>query len=192
MLIDAYLPVYDVSERHSVLIKASPQCVYAVLRTADLADFPPVRLLLRLRALPAALRGGGSGWHKLRTQMAGSVQLRTLEKQGFAVLAEEPAAELLIGLVGVFWTLRGGLRSVDSATFRGPQLPGTARAAWNFSLEQSGDGGCRLSTETRVQCADPASLKRFRLYWFFVRPGSGLIRRFMLRAIRSEAESARR
>jgi hypothetical protein len=30
--------------------------------------------------------------------------------------------------------------------------------------------------------------RRFRAYWLFVRPGSGLIRRFMLRAVRARAE----
>jgi hypothetical protein len=43
-----------------------------------------------------------------------------------------------------------------------------------------------LSTETRVWCAPDARAK-FRLYWLLVRPGSGLVRRSMLRSIRREA-----
>ncbi len=124
----------------------------------------------------------------LRTRMAASITLRVLEEQGLVILAETPPQELLIGLVGTFWTLRGGSRPVDAHTFRAPQPQGTARAAWNFAVEEGTDGRCRLATETRVQCADAASRRRFRYYWWVIRPGSGLIRRFMLRAIRQKAE----
>lgn len=34
----------------------------------------------------------------------------------------------------------------------------------------------------------PVTRPRFRIYWLIVRPGSGLIRRSMLRAIRRRAE----
>jgi hypothetical protein len=50
--------------------------------------------------------------------------------------------------------------------------------------------GCgSLSTETRVHVADPESRKRFRRYWFVVRPFSGLIRIQLLRAARRRAEA---
>jgi hypothetical protein len=120
--------------------------------------------------------------------MAVSLPLRAFEDRGFVVLAEAPPQELLIGLVGSFWTLRGGLRPVDAHTFQGPQPPGTARAAWNFTVEARADGRCRLATETRVQCADAVSRRRFRYYGWVIRFGSGLIRRSMLRAIRQVAE----
>ncbi len=188
MLIDEYLPRYDAVERHATVVYASATRVYAALRTADLAACPLVRLLLALRTLPAVLRDGGSGVRHLRTRMASSITLRALEAQGFVVLAETPPQELLIGLVGTFWMLWGGMRSIDARTFQGPQPPGTARAAWDFAIEAGVGGGCRLATETRVQCADAASRRRFRLYWWVIRPGSGLIRHCILRAIRQEAE----
>ena len=39
MLIDAYLPVYDVSERHSVLIQASPQRSCGIILVAAVTSF---------------------------------------------------------------------------------------------------------------------------------------------------------
>lgn len=188
MLIDEYLPQYDTVERHATVVCASAARVYTALRTADLAACPLVRLLLALRTLPAVLRDGGSGVQHLRTRMASSITLHAFKAQGFVVLAETPPQELLIGLVGTFWTLRGGMRSIDAWTWRAPQPPGTARAAWNFSIQVSTDGRCRLATETRVQCTDAASRRHFRHYWWVIRPGSGLIRRCMLRAIGQEAE----
>ena len=188
MLIDAFLPAYHVTERHSTVVKVPAEQVYAALRRADLADCRVVRLLLALRVLPAALTGGVRGWAKLRKRMSESIRLREFEEEGFAVLAETPPKELLIGLVGTLWTLRSGMRAVDARSFKESQPAGTARAAWNFAIEPAATGGCRLSTETRVQCADPASRRRFRMYWLLIRPASGLIRRCMLRAIKREAE----
>jgi hypothetical protein len=100
---------------------------------------------------------------------------------------------MLIGLVGRFWTASGGVCVTDAARFRGPQQPGTARAAWNFSIARHpssvpGAPAVLLATETRVQASDAASRRRFHLYWLVIRPFSGLIRRDMLRAIKREAE----
>jgi hypothetical protein len=106
------------------------------------------------------------------------------------VLAENPPHELLIGLMGSFWKPEGGLLPIDVATFKGSQIPGTARVAWNFSVVERKNGMCELTTETRVKCSDAKSRRYFGLYWAFIRPGSGLIRRSMLRSIRKKAEGA--
>ena len=46
-----------------------------------------------------------------------------------------------------------------------------------------------LSTETRIQCLDDHSRKRFRLYWGLIGPFSAWIRREMLRAVKKQVES---
>jgi hypothetical protein len=189
-LIDAFLPTYDAVERHETTVRAPAETVYAALRTADLAGALPVRVLLALRALPGALAHGRGGLRRLRERAREPITLAEFERQGFAVLAEDPPVELLIGLVGAFWTLGGGIRATDADRFRGPQEPGTARAAWNFRIEARPGGRVVLRTETRVQPADPDSARRFRRYWRLVRPFSGLTRGYMLRAIRREAEGA--
>ncbi len=48
-----------------------------------------------------------------------------------------------------------------------------------------------LSTETRVHVADPPARRKFRRYWFVIRPFSGLIRILLLRAARRRAEAPR-
>jgi hypothetical protein len=116
--------------------------------------------------------------------------LRDFEAQGFRVLAESPPHELLIGRRGSFWKLDGGLLPIDAAAFKGSQSPGTARVAWNFRVVEQENGICELATDMRVKCADAKSRQYFGLYWAVIRPGSGLIRRCMLRPIGKIAESA--
>ena len=190
MLIDSYLSTFSASERHAIRVRAPMDAVYRAIRSADLARALPVRLLLGLRALPGVLlRSSG---RTVRPQLAlAPITLAEFERAGFAVLAEDPPNELLIGLVGSFWRLGGGIRRTDAEQFQGPQPHGTARAAWNFSLCRDGDG-VRLTTETRIQAADPDSARKLRIYWLFIRPWSGLVRRYMLRAIRAEAEGRAR
>ena len=193
VLIDDYLPRYDVRERHSLRVRASAVHTYAALRSTDLARGSIVRALLLLRAVPGAIGHGGGGFGALRQQRASAITLATFEERGFRVVAERPPTELLIGLEGQFWRLDGGICTPPSDEFLDhPPNPGTARAVWNFSLEELPSGGTELRTETRVLCADGATRRHFLPYWFLIRAGSGIIRHAMLRAIRSEAESRAR
>jgi hypothetical protein len=190
VLIDDYLPSYDVSERHSLLVRASPAATYAALRSADLASAPLVRVLLALRALPGAIAPGGGGVESLRRRGGASVTLATFEDHGFRILAEQPPEELLIGLEGQFWRPSGGLCTPPSELFlTAPPKPGMARAVWNFALRRTTNGDTELCTETRVLCADTATRARFLPYWWLIRPWSGLIRRAMLGAISRRAEA---
>lgn len=196
MLLDELMPRFDVAERHGTRVRASPAETFAALREADLSGGALTRTLLALRAVPAALlafaRSPRAAAAELRTRRAHrAVRLADFERAGFHVVAERPPEELVIGLVGRFWTPRGDLgpRLTAESFLAGPP-PGQALAGWNFTIEDRGDGGSELRTETRVWCA-PDALLRFRLYWLLVRPGSGLIRHAMLRAIRRRAEQRR-
>jgi hypothetical protein len=196
MLLDDLMPKYDVVERHGTTVRAAPSAVYAAIRTADLAAGPVTRVLLALRALPAALlallRSPAVAVAELRERRARrGVRLADFERAGFRVVAERAPHELVIALLGRFWTPRGALCvEVNADSFRAAPPPGQALAGWNFTVDERSDGRCELRTETRVRCAPDARLK-FRLYWLVVRPGSGLIRRSMLRAIRRQAEQRR-
>ena len=105
------------------------------------------------------------------------------------IVAERAPEEMVIGVLGKFWTPRGGASAdVTAADFAAGPPKGFALAGWNFTVVPRADGLVELRTETRVWCAPDARLK-FRAYWLVVRPGSALIRRAMLRAIRREAQS---
>jgi hypothetical protein len=188
-LLDELMPTYDVRERHRTRVRASATTTYDALHETDLAAAPLVRALFALRALPGALLHGRRGLAALRARGRTPATLRTLARSGFPVVAERAPEEVVIGVEGRFWTLGGGICTPAAAAFRdAPQAPGTARAVWSFSVRDVGAGVTELATETRVRCADAAARRRFLLYWVAVRPGSGLIRRSMLRAIRRTAE----
>ncbi len=137
-------------------------------------------------------RAALAGWNARRSDRRRGLRLGDFERAGFRVVAERRPDELVIGLLGKFWTPGGGVcAEVTRAHFSAGPPPGFALAGWNFTVLPGADGVVELRTETRVWCAPDARLK-FRAYWFFVRPGSGLIRRAMLRAIRREAERSGR
>ena len=171
MLIDDYLPDYHVASRHQIDVHATPEVVYALVRRLDLSGSWLIRLLFGLRGLPT---------HGLT--------LDAFLEWGFALLDEAPGRELLLGLIGRFWTLKGSLQRVEPSAFRSFDQPGYARAAWTFYLTPQPSGSTLLVTETRVQCTDEAGLRRFRRYWRLVGPFSGVIRKEILRVIKREAE----
>lgn len=177
MLLDRWLPRYDASERHSLVIDAPREAIWQTLRHGEFGDSPIIRLLMGLRMLFAA-RGQRSA--------AGAFTMDVLPRDGFGILEEDPGREILLGVHGQFWRPSGNVLPFDRDLFAQPVPPGLARAVWNFSLADATPSGVRLTTETRVHCCDAASRRRFRLYWFFVRPFSGLIRIVMLRAIRRQ------
>lgn len=176
MLIDDFLPAYDERERHSVEVHASLDTVYAAVRKLDLSEARLSRFLFRLRGISTS-RG---------------FSLDDLLKMRFILLGEKPNEELLLGLIGRFWTLSGGLQRLDTEGFRKFNENGFAKAVWNFSLSAQDVNKVKLETETRVSCMDEASRKRFRRYWLVVGRFSGLIRRDILHAIKRNAEAMAR
>ena len=172
MLIDDFLPVYDVTERHQVIIAGSLGEVYAAIRRLDIGGARFTPWLFRLRGLPAP----------------SAFTLDELLKMRFILLGERENAELLLGVVGKFWKVCGELRRLDAEGYQRFDEAGYAKAAWNFSLTQAAPTRVLLRTETRVRCLDARSRLRFRMYWALVGPFSGLIRREMLQQIKRTVE----
>ena len=183
MLIDSFAPNPDAVETHSISIVALPNAVYQTLWTADLSGSLIIKALLGLRSLPEFAA------HPCRPRpRSRKITLQTLIESGFGVLAEEPGQEIVLGVTGRFWRPTGNLTAFNREDFDGPVRMGLARAVWNFSFESVGSDRTNLATETRVTCGDDVSRRKFRAYWFVVRPFSGLIRRLMLRAVKRACE----
>jgi hypothetical protein len=176
MLIDDFLPTYDVRERHRIKVYAPIEKVYAAVRQLDLSRARLSMLLFRLRGIPAGITAPSC------------FNLDDFLKMRFILLGEKPGEELLLGLAGRFWKPSGELRCLDVEGFRSFNEQGYAKAAWNFSLSEQPNSSILLETETRVYCLDDASRIRFRLYWLLVGAFSGLIRREILQAVKRSAE----
>lgn len=190
VLLDDYFPAYDARERHEIAIAAPPDVVYGAIRTADLGGHLVTRTLLAIRAAPLWWQRGR--WRISSRPRARPLTLAHFEARGFVVLADRPPEEILVGLQGRFWAPSGGLEFLDAAAMRETIPAGRARAGWNFVTAPRPGGRTRLSTETRVICADVATRRRFLWYWCVIRPGSGLIRRAMLASIKRAAEARAR
>ena len=98
---------------------------------------------------------------------------------GFELLADERGREIVIGMLVL--RPRGAPHPAPASPpaaarrFADLSAPGYAKAAMNFRIEAR-EGGCRLTTETRVAATDARTKLRFGAYWAVVRPGSGLLR----------------
>jgi hypothetical protein len=189
MLIDDYLPEFDVQTSYSTCIAASPTRVYASLWMANFDHLGLARALYAVRTLPSFPTSPLETCRRFSYEVfKHRLSLDEMLLEGFALLEEQPGEELVPGTVGRFWRARGELRAIGAAQFRAPVPLGTAKAAWNFAMRERTDGVTELKTETRVLCADAATRRRFRAYWMLIRPFSGLIRLEMLAAVRSTAE----
>ena len=171
-LVDDWMPRFDVESSHSILIAAPHAVVYQIAAELDLSRSFLIRVLFRVRGLPtSALRRDG------------------LARSRFKLLHEDPGKEFALGVIGQFWTLGGHLVDFDPTRFRDFGTPGYAKAVWSFSVHALTAGSSRLTTVTRVLCLDDQSRRKFRRYWRFIGPFSGIIRSECLRLVRDTSES---
>ena len=172
--LEDFLPAYEFSERHSLAIDAPPGRIDAAFRAVSIADIPLARALWWIRRLGRPY--GNSTKPFIGGDLPG------------VVLEDVPEQGIVLGLTGQFWRLLGGqqdsARPTTPEAFLAYDRPDACKAVIDFRV-----GERSLSTETRVHVADPASRRKFRRYWFFVRPFSGVIRILLLRAARRRAEA---
>jgi hypothetical protein len=178
-LMDEFLPTHDFGASYEIRINATPSVVYQRLLVSDFNEAWVVRLLMTLR----------SGKRIPRTRVPTDLHQR-LQGTGFVILAEVPDDEIVIGVAGRFWRPDGG-RCLDltAGDFGGFARAGYAKVAWNFRLRTESPKCTVLSTETRIKCFGRAALWKFRFYWSLVGPFSGLMRKAILKQVKTEAES---
>jgi hypothetical protein len=170
------------------IVRAPVDRVWSAIRTADFGSNGIVRALFTIRGLPAFLSAPRETLARARTPVHAPLTLDAALTHGFVILGENPGRELLLGTAGRFWGARGALCHIDATSFSTFNEPGAAQAAWNFAVRPLVGDKTVLTTETRVRCVDMSGRRRFRVYWTFIRPFSGLIRLVMLRAIKRAAE----
>ena len=172
MPLDEFLPEFHFNEVHSTLVAAPPERTIAAARELTPRDVPVMAGLMALR--------------RLRLPRSPGPIFDQMLRNGFVVLADRPD-ELVLGAAGRFWSFDSDIERVTAAEFEGFDAPDHAKAVMDFHVEPA-PGGCLLSTETRIAGTDERARRSFGRYWRFVHPGSALIRRAWLRAVRRRAE----
>jgi len=170
------MPKYDFVERHETLVRAPAEATWRAVDEWQIESSSPIRILFLLRGLGRPRRK--------------AIRLRdAIEENGFLLLADNDR-EVVYGQIGRFWALNERAALVSPATadeFLVFDDPRYAVAVMDIRVEPVANG-TRLTTETRVRCLGRRSRRLFRIYWFFIRPFSGLLRRRALHGIKGQAE----
>jgi hypothetical protein len=180
--LDQFAPVYQFHEVHSIRVMASKDRVYRAIKSVTADDILFFRTLTWLRRL------GRPGPENILNASGRSPLLDVATHTGFLLLADEPGREIVIG--SAVMAPRGWRpkRPPTPEDFKAIRDPGFAIATMNFLVEDAGHNACAVTTETRVYAS---ARRRFAIYWRVIYPGSALIRRMWLRAVKQRAEAPR-
>jgi len=179
--LDDFVPAYQFGEVHETRIHASPDRVYSALRAVTAEE-------IRLFRTLTWIRNPGRPWVKRSESIlappARQPILDVALRSGFLLLADKPGQEIVVGTI----VCCGGSGVADPQSFADLSGPGFAKAGMNFVIRDEGGGWSHLRTETRVYATDASARRRFAVYWRVIYPGSALIRRMWLRAVKERAE----
>jgi hypothetical protein len=179
-LLDAFMPRYDVVERHHVDVSAPAAVTLRAACETDVNAMPLVRALFRGREL--LLGAAPDMEHRPGGLLAWTQSL------GWRVLAEVPGREVVVGAATRPWEANVTFRPVPPAQFAGFDEPGYVKIVWTLRADPLSASASTFRTETRVVATDAAARARFRRYWAWLSPGIVMIRRLMLEPVKAAAE----
>ncbi|GEM_PF-3005679 len=200
-VLSAWLNRVDFQDVHSVFIAAPQEVSWQAVKQVDLRLSWMNRLCFSQRMSHSLLESGPQHWD-------GGYSLRQLPKFGFIPLEDIEGERVLYGMAGQFWEARGGIVKFESPEeFRHLRDPRFVRFVWGFHLQEEESPklqakgraqakqsalakGCRLTTETWVECLSDEAQWCFAGHWGMMRPFNVLVRRQMLRTIKESAEAA--
>ena len=169
-LLEMYLPQYDVRDAHDIVIRNNSSVVYQQFSQLDFSSSFITKALFKLRGLPVSkytIKGLISGMR-------------------FTEIDAIQSQEYLFG----FW----GSEKIEPITNKKLFISTTdgikMKVVCSFKFEPIENGHCRVVTETRVKSYTKLARLTFRLYWFFIGPFSGLIRKEWLRILKKNSESS--
>src|SRR5215207_2767101 len=149
-VLDRIVPSFQASERHRVVIAASPDQVWVALSQVTMGELRLFRLLMGVRVLPGRLvRSPRARLDAEEPLLGWAVRF------GFTILGQDAPRELVVGAIGQPWRLAGGRgAAVAGGVYFAAFVPaGFAKLAAYFRLAPT---SCffniPLTTETRVAC----------------------------------------
>jgi hypothetical protein len=175
--LDRVLPQFDRSERHEMRVNASCEVVRRAAEEVTFSDIRGFQTLMSLRTM-----------RRVEVRPKPVLAAMTGPGAGFTLLARTDG-EFVAGNVGRPWKNERPAAIAGADEFRAYAGPGHAKVAFNLLVEPANEGGCKLSTETRVLATDETARQAFTRYWRVVYPGSALIRLLWLDAIQRRLQS---
>ncbi|KVV48704.1 hypothetical protein WK92_16145 [Burkholderia ubonensis] len=170
-----FIPSFGFHEIHqSRPIAADARRIIDAVTSLDMRADPIVDALLTVREFPSTVIGA------LRNESA------RRERFGFDTFTplQRDDRSLTLGLVGQFWRLDLGVRTIDdAAAFMRHADPRDAKLVLRFEVVEYGHGAHALRTETFVHCPTARTRFLFTPYWLTIRLASGWIRRRTLAAV---------
>jgi hypothetical protein len=179
--LDEFAPVWQFREIHTIRASAPPARVFDAIKRVRADE------ILLFRTLTWIRRGGRQLPPSILNAGDRESLIDVATQSGFVRLAEDVPRELVIGTVVM--APSGTRGTLTPEVFQKTLPPGFALATMNFLVTPDGPSGSWVSTETRVFANSSSARRRFAAYWRIIYPGSAIIRRMWLRAIRRRAAS---
>ena len=178
-VLDEVMPEYQFGERHSLRAHARPEQVMQAVRQSRFADMKSLRTLLKIRTVAMRISDSGDAFQDKRV-------LDAFAASGY-VSGGNAHEVVMCGGANALEKRPLQLGSLqECANYREPS---GFKMAFNFYAEAEGDGWSTVSTETRMLALDAPTRRGMARYWRLIVPGSGLLRRQWLAAIKDKAES---
>jgi hypothetical protein len=181
-LLDEFMPLYDIVERHHIGVAATADVTLGVARDMNVFDSQIVRAIFKGRELLLGATPPPQGVALPPGLLPGALRL------GWGVLSDRAGREVVLGAVTKPWEPNPVFRDMLPRDFAMFAEPDYVKIAWTLRADPLPDGTSIFRTETRALATDVAARAKFRRYWAIVSPGVGLIRRMMLEPVKREAE----
>jgi hypothetical protein len=197
MLVDEFLPVYDVSDSVATVVNANLATTWDALMEVDLIDVgrkrPLVGVLGAIRILPDIvshiLHGEPPQRAPAHLRLRDTASVPS-ESGGWVLLGERPRDEIALGLVGKFWRPVIEFAKVTADHFRDFAEPGYAKTIYSLSVRELDDGRTLLSGVMRTATTDEHARRWFRRYWTYgVGSGAHILVNGLLDVTREIAEA---
>jgi hypothetical protein len=167
-LLDRFMPIYEIAERHHTDIPAPAAVTLAAARELELLNMPIARALFAARErLLGAAPSHRSGPRGLLADAAA---------MGWVVLDEIPDREIVVGAVTRPWEAKVTFRSIAPEEFAAFNEPDYVKIVWTLRADRVSDTMSIFRTETRAVATDQVARAKFRRYWSLLSPGIILIR----------------
>jgi len=183
-LLDRFMPVYDVVERHHIAVAAPADVVFAAACAQDLMALPVARAIFKTREIVLGARPDAATHPRGVLAFTRSI--------GWGTLAEIPGREIVMGAVTQPWQANVVFRPMPPDDFLAFNDPDYVKIAWTLRADANGANTSIFRTETRALATDRTARSKFRLYWSLLSAGIIIIRWASLRPLKAAAENGQR